>query len=117
MIACDTREAWTQFLEFVKKRCSAAAYGNWLSPIEVGEADEEEITLIVPNIFVQDYLISNYKQELCSFLPVREGGEPAINFLIQAPKREAPQPSLAPATESPKPALSTRRSSASQTFG
>lgn len=103
MIACDTREAWTQFLEFVKKRCSAAAYGNWLSPIEVGEADEEEITLIVPNIFVQDYLISNYKQELCSFLPVREGGEPAINFLIQAPKREAPQPSLAPATESPKP--------------
>lgn len=94
MLACDTREAWTQFLQFVKKRCSLTAFGNWLSPIRVLEATTEEITLEVPNIFVQEYLITNYKKDLCAFLPIDNLGEPAIRFVIaQAPKKVALQPS------------------------
>ncbi len=70
MLACDTRESWTQFLQFVKTRCSLTAFGNWFSPIQVLEATTEEITLEVPNIFVQEYLIANYKKDLCAFLPL-----------------------------------------------
>ena len=70
MLACDTRDAWTQFLQYVKTRCSITAYGNWLSPIHVLESAPEEITLEVPNIFVKEYLLSNYKKDLCAFLPV-----------------------------------------------
>ena len=55
MLACDTCEAWTQFLQFVKTRCSLTAFGNWLAPICVLESTTEEITLEVPNIFVQEY--------------------------------------------------------------
>jgi len=91
MLACDTQEAWTQFIEFVKQSCSKSAFVNWLSPIRVVEALEEEITLEVPNIFVQEYLLSNYRKELASFLPTRGNGEPAINFVISAPKVEQPK--------------------------
>lgn len=82
MLACDTRESWTQFLQFVKTRCSPTAFGNWFSPIQVLEATTEEITLEVPNIFVQEYLIANYKKDLCAFLPLTALGEPAIRFIV-----------------------------------
>lgn len=99
MLALDTKQAWTDFLEFVKKKTTPAAYGNWLAPIVFVEGSEEEVQLEVPNIFVQEYLLSNYKEELISFLPVRENGEPAICFVIakavkaeEKPAAEAPMP-------------------------
>ncbi len=96
MLACDSREAWTQFLQFVKTRCSPTAFGNWFAPIQMLEASTEEVTLEVPNIFVQEYLIANYKKELCSFLPVNALGEPSIRFVI-APMPKKPSTSAVPA--------------------
>lgn len=102
MLTCDARDTWTQFLEYVKKRCSLTAFENWLAPIKVIEATSEKICLEVPNIFVKAYLIDNYKQDLCAFLPVTADGEPAIEFIIsdQNAKRMP-----APAVEIPKPAF------------
>lgn len=88
MLANDTREGWQQFLNFVKEKCSATAFNNWLSPINVLQASEEGIELEVPNIFVQDYLLSNYKKDLCSFLPVKSDGTPAILFMLKAAVKE-----------------------------
>jgi chromosomal replication initiator protein len=89
MLAVDTSEAWTQFLQFVKKRCSPTAFGNWLAPIRVIESSPEEITLEVPNIFVKEYLLSNYLSDLAAFLPVDENGQPAIKFIVAPPVRKA----------------------------
>lgn len=88
MLTCDARDSWTQFLEFVKKRCSITAFENWLSPIRVLEVESDILKLEVPNIFVKAYLLDNYKKDLCSFLPVTAEGEPAVEFVIreQAPK-------------------------------
>lgn len=88
MLACDLCEAWTLFLEYVKNKCSLTAYSNWLAPIRVIESNADEITLEVPNIFVQDYLVSNYKKDLCSFLPVKVNGDPSIVFVIAAPQKK-----------------------------
>lgn len=96
MLACDTREAWTQFLQFIKTRCSITAFGNWFSPIRVVGATTEEIVLEVPNIFVQEYLITNYKKDLCAFLPVDSHGNPAIRFLIAAAQKRAPHQASLP---------------------
>lgn len=75
-------EMWTQFLEFAKKNCSIAAFENWLAPIQVIESGPEGITLEVPNVFVKEYLLDNYKKDLCSFLPLKSAGEPLIQFVI-----------------------------------
>lgn len=97
MLASDTREAWTKFLQYAKTKCSLTAFGNWLAPIRVLEATEEEIALEVPNIFVQEYLLSNYKQELCAFLPVHHiSGEPAIRFTVASPQKKSPAISAPP---------------------
>lgn len=79
---CDTSDQWTKFLEFAQKRCSATAYGNWFEPIKVLESTPEGITLEIPNIFVKEYLLTNYREELCAFLPVNSKGEPEINFVV-----------------------------------
>lgn len=84
-LATDTRQSWLQFLEYVKKHCSATAYGNWLAPIKLTEANDEAITLEVPNIFVKEYLLSNYKEDLCAFVPVDKSGEPCITFVVAPP--------------------------------
>ncbi len=91
MLVCNTCDAWTQFIDYVKTRCSAAAFGNWFSPIQVLEFNDTEVTLCVPNVFVKEYILSNYKAELCSFLPVDIDGEPAIKFLVKSPERESTQ--------------------------
>lgn len=87
MLTCDTCEVWTQFLDCVKMRCSKTAYGNWIEPINVLESSSESITLEVPNVFVKEYLLTNYKKELRSFLPVGTDGEPAIVFVIGSPSK------------------------------
>ena len=97
MLACDLSDTWLQFLEFAKKRCSPTAYGNWLSPIKVIDSEEvkdspEEIILEIPNIFVKEYLLSNYKEDLLAFLPVRADGEPAIQFVIAQSVQSLPTP-------------------------
>lgn len=85
MLTCDS---WIQFLQFVKTRCSNTAFGNWLAPIRVMESKEDFITLEVPNVFVQEYLLSNYKKDLCAFLPVNNKGEPSIRFVLAAPVKK-----------------------------
>lgn len=96
MLACDTCEAWTQFLHFVQKRSSATAFGNWLAPIVVREFSSDEVTLEIPNVFVKEYLLSNYKKDLCAFLPVNSDGEPAIKFIV-APQQKKMTSSAVPA--------------------
>lgn len=100
MLACDTCDAWTQFLDYIKTRCSPTAFGNWLLPIHVVESHPEEVILEVPNVFVKEYLLNNYKAELCSFLPTTAEGEPAIRFVISSPAKKtvaaAPRPTTEP---------------------
>lgn len=88
MLTCNECECWNQFLEFAKRNCSSTAFENWLAPINVIDWSTEEITLEIPNIFVKEYLLDNYNQELCAFLPLKSPGHPAINFVI----KESPAP-------------------------
>lgn len=104
MLVCDLADAWLQFIEFAKKRCSPTAFGNWLAPIKVianpdNDADPDEITLEIPNIFVKEYLFSNYKEDLLAFLPVLADGEPAIKFIIAPQEAPLPSKEVRPAIE------------------
>ena len=56
--------------------------------IQLANATPDEITLEVPNIFVQEYLLDNFKDTLAHFLPLKHTGEPAIRFIISSPKKE-----------------------------
>lgn len=103
LCTCDTRSAWTQFLTFVETRCSKTAFGNWLAPIKVIEATDESITLEIPNIFVKEYLLSNYKKELCAFLPVNSVGDPAIHFVVAKPDTTVTSESSAVPLFTPNP--------------
>lgn len=96
MLATETHEAWTQFIKFVKGKCSATAFDNWLAPIQVLSCDETTITLEIPNIFLKEYLLSNYKKDLCAFLPITNDGEPAIEFVIKTPIKAPTPVSVAP---------------------
>jgi chromosomal replication initiator protein len=92
---CTSCEGWIQFLEYAKKQTSLSAYHNWISPIEVADWDGQKLTLKVPNIFVKEYLLSNFKKELLSFLPALTSGEPALEFIIQKQERKT-RPVFAP---------------------
>jgi len=87
MLAHHSQEAWSQFLAYVEERCTSAEFANWLAPIKVLDVSTEEITLEVPNIFVREYLLDNYKRDLVAFLPTRVSGEPAIVFKIADAKK------------------------------
>lgn len=98
----NTQDAWPQFLEYAKTHCSHAAFGNWISPIRLLDVSDQEISLEIPNIFVQNYLLSNYHKELISFLPVRSDGNPAIRFVIASPSKPKNFTSFSKASSTPK---------------
>lgn len=91
MLTKTPEETWSQFLEFIGERCSATEFENWFASIRILEGTSEAICLEVPNIFVQEYLLDNYKKDLCSFFPLKSSGEPAITFTIaELKKKTAP---------------------------
>lgn len=92
MTILETTDNWTQFLECVKTKCSSAAFGNWLAPIQVLQVKSDEIVLEIPNVFVKEYLLSNFKKELCAFLPVASDGAPAITFKLVVPHKKVSPP-------------------------
>lgn len=93
MLTSQTQDAWVLFLECIEERCSAIEFANWIAPIQKLASYPDRIVLEIPNIFVQEYLLDNYKQDLALFLPLTAAGEPAIEFVIaEAPKRAQPAP-------------------------
>lgn len=87
MLTCNESSTWKQFLDYIKSRCSKTAFENWIEPIHVLEETQDKVRLEVPNIFVQNYLLSNYKEDLCSFLPLTAQGSPAIEFVVAETKK------------------------------
>ena len=88
MLTCKDQDVWLKFLEFIKKRISESEYKNWFSHIQVLDLNENEITLQVPSIFVQQYILDNYKKDLIIFLPTTKSGDLAINFVIKESKKK-----------------------------
>ncbi len=96
MLDCEVKNSWTQFIEFIESRCSSAEFQNWIAPIQLIESATEEVTLEVPNIFVKEYLLDNFKDVLADFLPLKSNGEAAIRFqIVQSAKTENTLPPIA----------------------
>ena len=55
----------------------------------------------IPNIFVQEYLLDNYRKDLAAFLPTKPNGELSIVFVIAEEKKQSNTSTAAPLT--PKP--------------
>ncbi len=81
-------ELWTDFLAYMEERCSAAEFQNWISPIQVVETNSDELVLKVPNIFVQEYLLQNYKKDLLGFVPVKSNGDLSLRFVISEEQKK-----------------------------
>ena len=88
MLTCSDQETWTEFLHFMKKRCSETEYQNWFAPIKFIEVKENKFFLEVPNIFVREYLLDNYKEDLSNFFPLISSDAPAIEFIINDTKKK-----------------------------
>ncbi len=102
MLTRTPQETWTLFLEFAEEKCSASEFENWFSSIRVLESSSEEICLEVPNIFVQEYILDNYKKDLGAFLPTKPSGELALTFVIaEVKKKQNATPTHAPSIITP----------------
>ena len=88
MLVKDAQEIWGEFVGLLQKKCSLAEFQNWIAPIHFVESTDSDIVLEVPNVFVQDYLLSNYRHELVSYFPLNNKGEPSIRFVIKEPRRD-----------------------------
>jgi chromosomal replication initiator protein len=91
MLTSQSQDAWTLFLECIEERCSAVEFANWIAPIQKIASHPDRIVLEVPNIFVQEYLLDNYKQDLALFLPLNSSGQPSIEFVIAEVRKEKPE--------------------------
>ena len=92
MLSCASEcDVWTQFLEYIEEKCSQTAFENWFAPIKLLQASDQGVTLEVPNVFVQEYLLENYQKDLQAFFPIHPNGQLAIEFVIAKPNIEKAQ--------------------------
>ncbi len=81
---------WSEFTRLVKKRCSSAEYTNWIAPIRV-DTQAKCPTLLVPNVFVREHLIDNYKMELSTYFSVEGRGGSELQFVVEEKKVKKPK--------------------------
>lgn len=83
-----TQQLWCDFLRHAKAKCSSVAFNNWLAPIKLGESSDTILELEVPNLYVQEYLVTNFHDDLKTFLNALD-----VRFkVIDSPeKKEAPK--------------------------
>lgn len=115
-MACVAVDGWMQFVGFVKTRCSLSAYSNWIAPIKLLESGEDGVVLEVPNVFVQEYLLENFGEDLRAFLPVGIDGAPAIRFEIAKEQPKTIPSASALPTQALSPSLGQLQNRA-QNFG
>ncbi len=99
MLTCNKDLLWEQFLELMQKKCSPTEYENWLKPIHVVTSDDNILHLEVPNIFVREYLLDNYKKDLETFFPIGK----KIEFTIKAPVKQMRHITAKPQNREKKP--------------
>jgi chromosomal replication initiator protein len=88
MTVCTQLGGWLEFIEFARSRCTHTAFENWLAPIQLVEESDSELVLQVPNVFVQEYLLENYAEDLRAFVPVNQSGKAAVRFVVQSPSKK-----------------------------
>lgn len=109
-MTAEMTSSWHQFLKQIKQKCSSTEYQNWLSPIIFIEETSQEIFLKVPNVFVKEYLLENFREELRPFL--KEKGGIRLRFLIEEVKTA---PSL-PTKAVPTPLLGLQKTYTFENF-
>ncbi len=88
MLTKTHTQLWSDFLAYMQEQCSPAEFQNWIAPIQVADGSSDELVLVVPNIFVQEYVLQNYKKDLLGFVPVKPNGDLALRFIIsEEPKK------------------------------
>ncbi|MBN1915063.1 MAG: chromosomal replication initiator protein DnaA [Parachlamydiales bacterium] len=88
MLTDKQQKSWAEFLDCIQGLCSNAEFHNWIAPIQCLEETETKIVLEVPNIFVQEYLLENFKEQLLLFLPTTSDNKPSIEFTIKEPTQQ-----------------------------
>ncbi len=100
MLTKTPKQCWDEFVQFVEDCCSATEFQNWIAPVKVAPQSDEELILEVPNIFVQEYLLENFKEHLANFLPTKANGKLAVSFVVTTPKKKAtPKPVAQPTND------------------
>jgi len=87
----ETARRWRAFLHHAKANCSPVAFANWLEPIRSKESEGDVLELEVPNIYVQEYLLNNFSNELREFF----GAALPLNFTVarlEKPAQAQPVP-------------------------
>lgn len=93
MLTQTETEVWNAFLKEMQERCSKAEFQNWLAPIRSIEGKEGRLTLEVPNIFVQEYFLQNYRKHLpgipITFVIAEQKASPAPQIVAEAPQEQS----------------------------
>lgn len=85
----QAEQLWRDFVCHAKAKCSAIAFSNWIAPIKCLGVSHDAVELEVPNLYVQEYLLSNFRDELSKHLNAMD-----VRFKIGAglvPKQPAPK--------------------------
>lgn len=90
MVTQSLEETWSEFVCLMKERCSRVEFANWIAPIQL-DTSQDTLTLLVPNVFVREYLLDNYCEELATFFGTTRKGQPDILFALQKQTKSQPK--------------------------
>lgn len=99
---------WSQICDNVRQKVSADAFQRWFSPTRLIAANEEALTLAVPNMIHQFWIESNYAPVLHEAISCTLGDKRVVRYQVDASIARPTEPSRqepAAATTEPAPAL------------
>ena len=101
------RQIWASIADAIKPQVSSDTFQRWFAAIDLVRADEQEMTLRVPNTIHQLWIESNYMPLVQSAVMGVLGAPRQMKFVFARERRRVRRPFCPPAARADGPAVET----------
>lgn len=105
----DTHEVWQSVLAEFELKVSKASFSTWFQNTDIGEFEEGDVTICVPNSFIKSWLEKKYHNDIVKLLEQTSGEQiKNVNYKVEKTKKiqddgcSANQPSSVSTPQKPK---------------
>ncbi len=92
-LSADEIQAWTLFQEKIKENVTPQQFTTWFAKLKLIKFDGNDVCLLVPNLFCQEWIEKNYMNVLMSAFADTDKTVQNIKFVVDNRRSTEPEPS------------------------
>ena len=89
-ISSEIRQQWDRIRDRLKDEFGDATFNSWLKPLALGGVSEGQITMVAPNRFFRDWVVSHYAPRLHDLWSGESNGRYSVDISVRPSESGGP---------------------------